>query len=129
MYKCFHLYNWLAGSNTTFFNTLVGCRTNANCPYDETCLHGRCQRVCELSGACGQNAHCTPYSHEARCSCPADLTGDPLVICQPGKFFIYDSNIFLKFSMNLSIGISSDFYIFCKKSNKEKRMKRTLCPI
>lgn len=63
---------------------IAGCRTNVNCPYDETCLHGRCERVCELSGACGQSAHCTPVSHQPHCSCPADLTGDPLVICQPG---------------------------------------------
>ncbi|GBN12717.1 Fibrillin-2 [Araneus ventricosus] len=60
-----------------------GCRSNANCPYDETCLHGRCQLVCQLSGACGQNAHCTPVGHQPHCSCPADLTGDPQVSCQP----------------------------------------------
>lgn len=59
-----------------------GCRNDANCRFEESCINKQCQNTCELFGACGQNALCKPMNHDRVCTCSPDYTGDPRILCE-----------------------------------------------
>ena len=59
-----------------------GCRNDANCKFDESCINKVCQNPCTIYGACGVNALCKSVNHDRICSCKHDYTGDPKILCE-----------------------------------------------
>lgn len=59
----------------------AGCRRDDDCPLDKSCFQQQCQDPCTVRGACGKNAQCQPFNHEAVCSCPTDFIGSPETEC------------------------------------------------
>jgi hypothetical protein len=60
----------------------IECKTNDDCLDTHACVAEKCRPVCGPGNApCGGEAICTAVSHEAVCSCPAGLSGDPKVTC------------------------------------------------
>lgn len=55
------------------------CLTNSDCEFSKACLNQRCSDPC--IGTCGQNAICTVINHNAICSCPHGLYGNPFDHC------------------------------------------------
>ena len=61
---------------------VLGCRSSSTCPQDQACINNQCTDPCSAGVAsCGSNAVCAVVSHQAQCSCPPGLTGDPLSAC------------------------------------------------
>lgn len=61
----------------------AGCRRDSDCPYDLACLGQQCQNPCNFRGACGFNAYCNPFEHQAHCACLANHIGNAEVECVP----------------------------------------------
>lgn len=60
------------------------CTVNSDCSMNMACLNQRCRDPCP--GTCGINAECQVINHNAICSCPLHLSGDPFSKCSyPGK--------------------------------------------
>ncbi|KAI2804698.1 hypothetical protein BLOT_003686 [Blomia tropicalis] len=59
----------------------AGCRRDDDCPLDMSCLGQQCQNPCNARGSCGLNAFCTPFRHQAKCTCPPNYTGNPETEC------------------------------------------------
>lgn len=61
----------------------VGCRSNADCVGDHSCLNGKCKNPCEdhSSVPCGNNSECRVIDHRAVCTCPDGFQGEPNVEC------------------------------------------------
>lgn len=59
------------------------CSISAECPGYLTCLNERCVDPCP--GSCGPGATCRQVNHNAICTCPAGLTGDPFTGCSPQR--------------------------------------------
>lgn len=75
----------------TFFGYPPNCRpectVNSDCSMSTACLNQRCRDPCP--GTCGMSAECQVINHNAICSCPLHLTGDPFSKCYyPGKYII-----------------------------------------
>ena len=62
------------------------CVLNTDCPLTQTCLRNKCVDPC--IGTCGQNAVCNVYNHVPMCSCPAGMTGNAFVFCNPFRGII-----------------------------------------
>lgn len=62
---------------------VVGCTNDAGCRFEHSCINGQCRNPCEIFGACGVNAICTPQEHDRVCSCPPDWSGDARLMCEP----------------------------------------------
>ncbi|KAG7155062.1 Nidogen-like 1, partial [Homarus americanus] len=58
----------------------VGCSSNDECPFDNTCVNKLCLNVC-YPGLCGHNADCQTTGHRPECVCPSGTTGNPTVAC------------------------------------------------
>lgn len=72
----------------TFFGYPPNCRPectiNSDCSMNTACLNQRCRDPCP--GTCGINAECQVINHNAICSCPLHLSGDPFSKCSyPGE--------------------------------------------
>lgn len=60
----------------------VGCRSDSDCPPIHACVNRDCVDPCSYT-QCGLNAFCRPDSnHKARCYCPDNFRGNPLVRCE-----------------------------------------------
>lgn len=75
----------------SFFGNPPNCRpecsVNSDCSLNTACLNQRCRDPCP--GTCGLNAECQVVNHNAICSCPSHLTGDPFSKCfYPSKLNI-----------------------------------------
>lgn len=58
------------------------CQHNNDCGNDEACQSGKCVKVCaEQYNSCARNALCSPNNHQAVCSCPTGMIGDPFNNC------------------------------------------------
>lgn len=57
------------------------CVLNSDCPRDRACLRSKCVDPCP--GTCALNAICEVINHVPMCSCPAGLSGNAFVQCQP----------------------------------------------
>ncbi len=57
------------------------CTLNTECSPNKACINNRCIDPC--INTCGQNAICNVINHIPTCSCPADMSGDPFVLCRP----------------------------------------------
>lgn len=55
------------------------CLTNSDCEFHKACLNQRCLDPC--TGTCGKNAICTVINHNAICTCPDGLYGNPFDHC------------------------------------------------
>lgn len=60
----------------------AGCRSDAGCPDNLSCIHQQCTNPCDHATTCGTNSVCYTVNHQAQCSCPDGLTGNPLVACR-----------------------------------------------
>ena len=60
---------------------VIGCRDSSSCSSDESCINRICQNPCSFFGVCGRNAICQPVNHNAVCSCPPGLKGNPNLVC------------------------------------------------
>ena len=60
----------------------IECRVDDDCLDTHACRNEKCRPVCGPGNApCGGEAICTAENHEAVCSCPPGLEGNPLVLC------------------------------------------------
>eukprot|EP00095_Tigriopus_kingsejongensis_P012598 maker-scaffold642_size120736-snap-gene-0.27 protein:Tk12598 transcript:maker-scaffold642_size120736-snap-gene-0.27-mRNA-1 annotation:"GH13743" len=58
------------------------CLIHDDCPYNRACASNhRCSNPC--IGNCGVQAICNVIEHNAICSCPEELEGDPFIRCIP----------------------------------------------
>lgn len=57
------------------------CTVSSDCPRNEACSNLKCVNPC--IGSCGIRAQCQVINHNPICSCPAGLSGDPFVRCDP----------------------------------------------
>ena len=55
------------------------CVINSECPSNKACINFKCGDPCV--GACGISAKCDVANHNAICSCPYNLIGDPFSRC------------------------------------------------
>ena len=55
------------------------CVINSECPSNLACIQQKCKDPCR--GACGIRAQCVTVNHNAICSCPLGLAGDPFSQC------------------------------------------------
>lgn len=65
-------------------SALTGCRheceSDVECPGHLACSSSfKCENPCK----CGTNAECQVVNHQARCSCPNNWQGNPLISCHP----------------------------------------------
>lgn len=60
----------------------AGCRSDEGCPENLSCVNHQCQDPCAQATSCGSNSECHAIRHQAQCSCPSGLTGDPLISCR-----------------------------------------------
>ncbi|ROT61485.1 hypothetical protein C7M84_020737 [Penaeus vannamei] len=58
----------------------IGCESNDECPYDNTCINKLCGDVCSPS-LCGEDAECHTLSNRPSCFCPPGTTGNPTIKC------------------------------------------------
>lgn len=57
------------------------CTNDFDCPRDvDVCRNGNCIPACR-DKECGLNAQCHAQNHQARCTCPEQYIGNPLVQC------------------------------------------------
>lgn len=77
-YSCLCIRNYIGdpyGSN--------GCRpecvNNADCGRNLACINYQCKNPC--IGICGTNANCDTVNHQAICTCPQYMTGNPYEYC------------------------------------------------
>nr|XP_027235383.1 neurogenic locus notch homolog protein 4-like [Penaeus vannamei] len=59
----------------------VGCKSNDDCPYSNSCINKLCVDVCH-QGYCGKNADCSIKFDIPMCSCPPGTSGDPFIRCK-----------------------------------------------
>ena len=60
----------------------IECKVDDDCLDTHACRNQKCRPVCGPGNLpCGGEAICTAISHEAVCSCPPGLEGDPYVTC------------------------------------------------
>lgn len=63
----------------------IGCRPecilNSDCARDKACIRNKCTNSC--SGICGQNALCEVFNHIPICQCPAGMSGNAFIACNP----------------------------------------------
>lgn len=57
------------------------CTMNGECATHLACIRNKCQDPCP--GLCGHSAICQVYNHIPTCSCPAAMTGNAFIQCQP----------------------------------------------
>lgn len=74
------------------------CSISAECPGYLTCQNERCVDPCP--GSCGPGALCRQVNHNAICTCPPGLTGDPFTGCSPQRKNIVYSSVSLCFRTN-----------------------------
>ena len=76
---------------------LHSCRSSSTCPQDQSCINNQCTDPCSAGVAsCGSNAVCAVVSHQAQCSCPPGLTGDPIRACSRSTHSSLGKSISLK---------------------------------
>ena len=96
---------------------VLGCRSSSTCPASQACINNQCTDPCSSSiSSCGTNAVCTVQNHQALCSCPAGLTGDPTTACtrlaySPPLLFL-SLSIYLSLSPSLYFWLSEFFFVF-----------------
>ena len=60
----------------------IGCRSDSDCPPIQACINRECVDPCTFT-SCGLNALCKADSnHKARCYCPDNFRGNPLIRCE-----------------------------------------------
>lgn len=57
--------------------TVVGCRSDTECPTDKACINEKCENPCERMASCGRSEVCRVYNHRPECSCPPGLITGP----------------------------------------------------
>lgn len=62
-----------------------GCRSDDNCPDNQSCRNRQCVSPCAVANPCANNAICTVAGHQPKCTCPEDFTGNPNINCYQGK--------------------------------------------
>ncbi|CAG0881855.1 unnamed protein product [Darwinula stevensoni] len=60
----------------------TGCRSDAQCELQKACIDRVCRNPCESAAACGECALCQVANHSPQCTCPAEMVGNPSVLCQ-----------------------------------------------
>lgn len=55
--------------------TLLGCRSNSDCPTNKACINKRCENPCVKNPCTGQTL-CSVYNHVVECSCPPGYAGN-----------------------------------------------------
>ena len=63
----------------------VGCTSNTQCPFDNSCINRLCMNVCH-PGLCGEHADCKTQSNRPTCVCPSGTTGNPTIKCTSLSF-------------------------------------------
>ncbi|CAH0390731.1 unnamed protein product [Bemisia tabaci] len=63
--------------------TVIGCRTNNDCPDDRACINSQCINPCAYEHPCAANSECKVNNHLALCRCPPGELGNPYVGCRP----------------------------------------------
>lgn len=66
--------------NTNIFLLSAECKSDAECPYDKTCINENCINPC-LNHECGRGAECSVQYHNPQCQCPLGTQGNPLISC------------------------------------------------
>lgn len=76
--RCFCLPEYQGDPN-------IGCRPectmNNECPTQLACIKNKCKDPCP--GTCGHNAVCNVYNHIPICTCPAGMSGNAFIQCNP----------------------------------------------
>ena len=67
---------------------VAGCGSDADCAGNAACIQGQCQNPC-LFSQCGTCAECSVIGHQALCSCPREMTGNPNVGCVNQVFYLF----------------------------------------
>lgn len=63
--------------------TILGCRSDSECPSDKACINQNCVDPCERTAVCAVNENCNVYNHRPECSCPPGTEKDYHKGCQP----------------------------------------------
>lgn len=66
-----------------------GCRSDDNCPDNQSCRNRQCVSPCTVANPCANNALCTVVGHEPKCQCPEDFTGNPNINCYQSKSYYF----------------------------------------
>ena len=59
----------------------IGCRSDAECDSDKSCVNGNCINPCLDHNPCGVNAECYAQRSRAECRCLSGYRGNPMVMC------------------------------------------------
>lgn len=62
--------------------TIVGCRSNNDCPSDRQCINAQCINPCIYDNPCSPKAECRVQNHMALCRCPIGFIGNPYIDCR-----------------------------------------------
>lgn len=83
----------------------MGCRSDDDCPSQESCINRKCVNPCEEIRPCGLNAVCTVLdTHPVKtmtCDCLPDYRGNAVEHCEPSKLNqiqLYNCQTFALFS-------------------------------
>lgn len=63
--------------------SIIGCRTNSDCPSEKACENQQCVDPCLYSNPCSPRAECRAQNHLAICRCPVGYMGNPYIDCRP----------------------------------------------
>lgn len=78
-----------AKTKTVIFLSLVGCRSDSDCPSNEACVNRQCKDPCVFE-TCGTNALCRVNLHRPQCFCPERHEGDPYRACRQPECLVDD---------------------------------------
>lgn len=62
--------------------SVVGCRSNSDCPSDRQCINSQCINPCVYDNPCSPRAECRVHNHLSVCRCPSGFFGNPYVDCK-----------------------------------------------
>lgn len=98
------------------------CVVSADCPQDKACVNQACVDPCP--GTCGVSARCQVVNHNAICTCPPGLVGDPFLRCfkEESKHVYFNSVLLLVFICSFMCMHS----VFLHRSKKFKPFKMSI---
>ncbi|EFX65777.1 hypothetical protein DAPPUDRAFT_229540, partial [Daphnia pulex] len=87
--NAFFFHFQFAKTKTVIFLSLVGCRSDSDCPSNEACVNRQCKDPCVFE-TCGTNALCRVNLHRPQCFCPERHEGDPYRACRQPECLVDD---------------------------------------
>lgn len=105
--KWFYSYLFIFPS----FLEKVGCSSDNDCAFTETCRNTQCVNPCQVGSPCALSAECEAHSHKATCRCPIGLVGDPFVNCYRGDFILIHINSSIFFAVRFTKNKNNHFVI------------------